>query len=734
MKLVSDIKRQFSYPLLSSQSVSRILRRCLLLLLALMAVILSAFYLTLRTLNQETYLQDRYRQSLSLLQQTDRSLAVSLEHLETQGSAFLSSGDVTGVMVRQGQADFDQRYSVVNGLVQLMQDSPLVTSAWLYLPQPDTVFCYDQQILLLPDCPARLQALLTAGQSGLFQTDGQLYYMLRYPQKDPLGILLLQLDTSALYRSTFNQTQSVYIYAADMTPLFSGFCHYPDDPALSETVYETSSSAFYRSADAKDRYYTLYRSVSTGLNYLTIESRVGFLPALQDSLRLLLPCGLLILVGTVLFSLYSLHSVYRPIQNALDVLVSTPMPDASAPPEDPPRLQQTLSAVAPDVFLHLFRRILYDGMSDPDEIRRALEGLPPVFPAGEPYLVLRLEPLCEPGTKADELYHRLYLLHAKELSGHYWQGKCPMLADESSQGFLLLFVSCRSMSGPQISATVADFEKYLAHETEPLPYEPLFGCSAPTEGLQNLPAAFAAATQELSHRRYYRADPLTAAEAPEPTLERCRQKTQNILQKALHREKNIADALASELCSEPLPPALRAAALREVHTAVVRQLLDCSIDLSACPFLNQAYAEDSSRISGSESDAAYIRRLLSGAIEALYEHGQSSRNQYLADAKEYIAQHYADTALSLDSVSQHVGISSPYLSSIFSELQGQRFLDYLNRFRVEKAAGLLESTDISVSEIGFRTGFYSANTFIRTFKKIMGETPGAYRTRRAARQ
>ena len=94
MSVLSRLQKRFSYPLLSGQSVGRILRRSLLLLLALMAVILSAFYLTLRTLNQESYLRERYRQSLSLLQQTDRSLQVSLNHLETQSTAFLSSFDV----------------------------------------------------------------------------------------------------------------------------------------------------------------------------------------------------------------------------------------------------------------------------------------------------------------------------------------------------------------------------------------------------------------------------------------------------------------------------------------------------------------------------------------------------------------------------------------------------------------------------------------------------------------
>ena len=732
MSVLSRLQKRFSYPLLSGQSVGRILRRSLLLLLALMAVILSAFYLTLRTLNQESYLRERYRQSLSLLQQTDRSLQVSLNHLETQSTAFLSSFDVTGVMVRQGQADFDQRYQVVSGLADLPQNSPLVTAAWLYLPQAGSVFCSDQQILLLPDCSPALQTLLTGSESGLFVQQGQLYYKLGYPQNEPLGLLLLQLDTSALYRSTFNQTQSVYIYAQDMTPLFSAACRYPDDAALADTVYQSALSAFYRSADAKSSYYTLYRSVSTGLNYLTIESAVSFLPALQDSLRLLLPCGALILLGTALFSLYSLHSVYRPIQHALDVLVSAPAADAAPLPSEPPRLRQTLSAVAPDVFLLLFRRILYGGMSDPAEIEQSLEGLPPVFPVDAPYLVLRLEAQCEAAAKADELYRRLYILHAKELAGHYWQGKCPLLADENSQGYLLLFVSCQALGTQQALAAAADFEQYLQNETRELPYTPLLGCSTPTEGLQNLPAAFASASQDLSYRRYYQAAALPDA-APAHMADRCRQKTQNILQKALHREKNIAGALAAELCAEPLPPTERAQALRAIHTAVMRQLIDCSIDPADCPFVNPAYADGTAPLAGSEDDLAYIRSLLAGAIDVLYEHGQSSRNQYLADAKEFIAQHYNDASLSLDSVSQHVGISSPYLSSIFSELQGQRFLDYLNRLRVEKATHLLQSTDASISDIGFQTGFYSANTFIRTFKKIMGETPGAYRTRRAVR-
>lgn len=723
MNLISCIRKHLSYPLLSGQSVGRILRRTLILLLALMLVILAAFYATLRTLNRRNYLQEQYRQSLSLLQQTDRALQISLNHLETESLSFLSDSATTSVMVRQGQTDFDQLYQVSSSLSGLLRESTLIRSAWLELLDTGSVFCSDQQILPEQDCGAELQSLLHSGQAGLFQNGEDLYYALEYPAQNPLGILLLQLDTSALYRSTFNSTRSVYIYDSGMTPLFSGLCRYPEDAAIQETLYEDESSAFYRAGNGLGRYYTLYRSSTTGLNYLSIQESLSFIPVQRDTVLLLIPCGLLLLAGTLLFSLYSLHSVYRPIQRSLDALVG------SAPaemPDVPSGLSETLSAVAPDVFLHLFRRILYEGMSDPAELDRALEGLPCFFPPEKSYAVLRLETLCEDGKRSTELYRRLYTLHTRELAGHYWRGKCPMLADDSGRGYLLLFLSCGSLDASQLSGLITDFHEYLRRESRDLPYEPLMGCSGLYTGFLQLPAAFGAASQDLACRRYYSAAPAPAV--PDPVAERFQQKTQHILQQALHREKNIAGALASELCSEPVPPDQQTAVLNAVQSTVVRQLLDCSLDPAGFEFL---HPQGNPHTGSAPLFRERLRQLLAGAIESLYRHGQSSRNQYLADAKEYIAQHYDDSTLSLDAVSRHAGVSSPYLSSIFSELQGQRFLDYLNRFRVEKAVELLRSTDLSVSEIGFRTGFYSVNTFIRTFKKITGETPGAYRTRRS---
>ena len=90
--------------------------------------------------------------------------------------------------------------------------------------------------------------------------------------------------------------------------------------------------------------------------------------------------------------------------------------------------------------------------------------------------------------------------------------------------------------------------------------------------------------------------------------------------------------------------------------------------------------------------------------------------------------HYAEP-LTLAFFADMCHVTKSYLSSLFSKYQPPGFSHYLRQYRVEQARLLLESTDASVTEIGYQTGFNSSNSFIRTFKSLVGETPGRYRER-----
>ena len=106
-----------------------------------------------------------------------------------------------------------------------------------------------------------------------------------------------------------------------------------------------------------------------------------------------------------------------------------------------------------------------------------------------------------------------------------------------------------------------------------------------------------------------------------------------------------------------------------------------------------------------------------------------SNRQYqtVARAKDYIQQHYSDSALSLQQIADSIGVSSTYLSTLFAEYAGDTLVSYLNNYRVEAAKDLLTNTRIIIKEVGYQTGFNTVQNFNRVFKKATGITPGDYR-------
>ncbi len=83
--------------------------------------------------------------------------------------------------------------------------------------------------------------------------------------------------------------------------------------------------------------------------------------------------------------------------------------------------------------------------------------------------------------------------------------------------------------------------------------------------------------------------------------------------------------------------------------------------------------------------------------------------------------------ITLAETADTLGISYTYLSSIFKEISGEGFVGYVNSYRVRYAQELLANRSLSIAEIASITGFGSANTFIKVYKKYYGVTPGKYR-------
>lgn len=95
-----------------------------------------------------------------------------------------------------------------------------------------------------------------------------------------------------------------------------------------------------------------------------------------------------------------------------------------------------------------------------------------------------------------------------------------------------------------------------------------------------------------------------------------------------------------------------------------------------------------------------------------------------------LIQDQLDTQFSftLKEISHQLDVNPTYLSREFSKyFDDLTFGDYIRKIRIEKAVSLIETTDYSLTQIAYLTGFSDQSHFSRIFKKQVGETPSIYR-------
>lgn len=90
---------------------------------------------------------------------------------------------------------------------------------------------------------------------------------------------------------------------------------------------------------------------------------------------------------------------------------------------------------------------------------------------------------------------------------------------------------------------------------------------------------------------------------------------------------------------------------------------------------------------------------------------------------QIIREHYQEK-LQLADVASQVFVSPTYLSKKFAEETGEKFTEYMTRFRIKKAKQLMqENPHWSFFEVAQRVGFSSQHHFSNSFKKVEGITP-----------
>lgn len=115
------------------------------------------------------------------------------------------------------------------------------------------------------------------------------------------------------------------------------------------------------------------------------------------------------------------------------------------------------------------------------------------------------------------------------------------------------------------------------------------------------------------------------------------------------------------------------------------------------------------------------------SVVGVYEEQRRTRHQTISkEVVQLIHDHY-DTDISLESCSNLLNYHPSYISKVIRQELGISFSDYLLQFRLERAKEMLEETDMKISEIAKKLQYNNSQNFIRSFRKMTGTTPGAYR-------
>lgn len=83
--------------------------------------------------------------------------------------------------------------------------------------------------------------------------------------------------------------------------------------------------------------------------------------------------------------------------------------------------------------------------------------------------------------------------------------------------------------------------------------------------------------------------------------------------------------------------------------------------------------------------------------------------------------------ITLTMVAEYMGFSTAYCSKYIKKKTNLNFLDYVNSIHLREAEELLQTSDLSMTDVSYAAGFKSVQCFNRTFKKHRGMTPTEYR-------
>lgn len=100
--------------------------------------------------------------------------------------------------------------------------------------------------------------------------------------------------------------------------------------------------------------------------------------------------------------------------------------------------------------------------------------------------------------------------------------------------------------------------------------------------------------------------------------------------------------------------------------------------------------------------------------------------EFLQKAIDYISANLQDPQLSVDSIAAVFNLSRMQMYRKIKAVTGKSVVEFIRMVRMKQAIKLMDSRQLTLSEVAFEVGFNSASYFTRCFKEEYGKTPSEY--------
>lgn len=178
---------------------------------------------------------------------------------------------------------------------------------------------------------------------------------------------------------------------------------------------------------------------------------------------------------------------------------------------------------------------------------------------------------------------------------------------------------------------------------------------------------------------------------------------------------------------------LKIRSVQDVRGCEIMELVSSAADIfAACVQLSdrtaslEKFRRQCECLSSTEQLLECLRAFQREYLQELIDRHENETVRPVRRAKQYIQSHFNEP-ITLEEVSDAVGLSPAYFSTLFKKTEGEGFAKYLIQVRMEQAKILLRESNLPAAEICRRVGYNDLKHFTHTFEKTTGVKPSTYR-------